>query len=74
MSPLLVVPPVLGGALLLAGHLHLGVGVLMDTITKNAHLLQKVFLCVVDLLILKALPDIAMLMLALWSVFSSPFT
>lgn len=62
VPPLLVVPPVLGGAPLLAGHLHLGVGVLMDAITKNAHLLQEVFLRVVDLLILEALPDIPMLM------------
>ncbi|CAL5386048.1 unnamed protein product [Camellia sinensis] len=63
VSPLLIVAPVLGGAPLLTRHLHLGVGVLMDAITKNAHVLQKVFLCMVDLLILEALFDILMLII-----------
>ncbi|GFZ10046.1 serine/arginine-rich splicing factor-like protein, putative [Actinidia rufa] len=62
VPPLLVVAQVLGGASLHAGHLHLGVEVLMDEIAKNNHLRQKGFLLVVDQLILEAPYNALMLM------------
>lgn len=62
VPPLLGVAQVLGGAPLHAGHLHLGVEVLMDAIAKNNHLRQKGLLLVVDQLILEAPYNALMLM------------
>lgn len=78
---LLVVALVLGGAPLHAGHHHLGVEVLMSAIAKYAHLLQRVFHHVVELLILEAHLHVLMLMneivicyvMDLWPVFCFVF-